>query len=89
MSSTETIILTEGDDGHGPKFEINIEGTIHRWPVSTITVPQLRELGELPADQPVLEVDLQTNEERTLTEDAIVVLKPGQGFGRKVEFKRG
>jgi len=71
------------------KFEINIEGSIHPWPVSTITVPQLRELGCLPGDQPVIEVDLQTNEERTLAEDAIVTLKPGQGFGRKVQFKRG
>lgn len=71
------------------KFEINIEGTPHDWDEHMITVPQLRELGRLPADQPVVRVDLKTNAEETLPEDAVIELKPGQGFGRKVSFKRG
>jgi hypothetical protein len=71
------------------KYDINIEGTEHPWEEDTITVPQLRRLGHLPADQSVIEVDLKTNEETTLDESAVVKLKPGQGFGRKVEFKRG
>ena len=71
------------------KFEINIEGTRHPWDRDTITVPELRELGALPTDTPVVEVDLQTNTERTLAEDEVVHLKPGQGFGRKVRFQRG
>jgi hypothetical protein len=76
-------------DKRGPKFEINIEGTLHPWDPDTITVPELRDLGNLPDDQPVIEVDLKTNIERTLPEDEIIELKPGQGFGRKVRFKRG
>lgn len=73
----------------GRKFEVNIEGTIHPWIRETISVPEIRELGGLPGDLPVVEVDLGTNEERTLEEDEVVRLKPGHGFGRKVSFKRG
>lgn len=73
----------------GPKYEINIEGTTYPWSGDTITVPQLRELGHLPLDTPVIEVDLKTNVERTLDENEVVQLRPGQGFGRKVSFKRG
>ena len=72
-----------------PKFEVNIEGVIHPWDKPTITVPELRALGGLPDDQPVLEVNLQTNTERTLAEDEVVELKPGHGFAKKVRFKRG
>lgn len=79
-----------GDDhGHGPKFEINIEGTIYEWDRETITVPEIRSLGGLPADQPVIEIDLETNQERQLVEDEIVHIKPGMGYAKKVRFKRG
>ena len=77
------------ESGKGPKYEVNIEGTIHAWEQGTITVPQIRELGGFPTDQPVVEVDLETNVETTLAEDAVIQLKPGQGFAKKVEFKRG
>lgn len=73
----------------GPQYEINIEGTTYPWIGDTITVPQLRELGHLPAETPVIEVDLKSNVERTLDENEVVQLRPGQGFGRKVSFKRG
>lgn len=73
----------------GPKYEINIEGATYDWSGDTITVSQLRELGHLPTDTPVIEVDLKTNVERTLDENEVVQLRPGQGFGRKVSFKRG
>lgn len=73
----------------GPKYEVNIEGETYAWSGDTITVAQLRELGHLPADTPVIEVDLKSNVERTLDDDEVVRLRPGQGFGRKVSFKRG
>lgn len=73
----------------GPKYVVNIEGTNYDWEEDTITVPQLRELGHLPADTPVIEVDLKTNAETTLGENDVVQLRPGQGFGSKVTFKRG
>lgn len=71
------------------KFKIDIEGTIYDWDQETITVPQLRELGELPVNLPVVEIDLKENTERELPEDEVVKLKPGQGFAKKVRFKRG
>jgi len=71
------------------KFKVDIEDEIHDWDKETITVPEIRELGHLPADQPVQEVDLKEGTERTLGEDEVVHLKPGQGFAKKVKFKRG
>lgn len=73
----------------GPKYEINIEGTDYPWDAETITVPQIRELGSIPSDQPIQEINLETQEERTLGEDEIVRLQPGQGFSKKVKFQRG
>lgn len=73
----------------GPTYEINIEGRIHEWHERTITPAQIRELGDLPADQPVIEINFKDNTERTLREDEVVEVKPGHGFGKKVGFKRG
>ena len=73
----------------GPKFEVNIEGKLYPWGSETITVPEIRTLGNLPAELPVIEVDLQDNTERTLGEEEVAELKPGKGFGKKVSFKRG
>ena len=50
--------------GQGPKFYIDIEGAVYPWDEDTITVSQLRVLGNLPTDLPVQEIDLQTNEAR-------------------------
>lgn len=87
MNSTELEIDKKGRKP--ARYAIDIEGTIYDWDEPTITVPQLRDLGGLPAGVPVLEIDLKTNEERTLDEGEIVELKPGLGFSKKVEFRRG
>lgn len=71
------------------RFEVDIEDTIYEWNRETITVPQLRQLGGLPTDTPVVEIDLKENTEHELAEGAVVELKPGQGFAKKVKFKRG
>ena len=81
--------MEDSKAGEGPKYEINIEGTLYPWDRDTIMVAEIRTLGSLPTDLPVIEVDLKTNEERTLDEAEVVELKPGKGFGRKVSFKRG
>ena len=92
MTSTATH-NTPGADGDraagGPTFEINIEGRVYDWHERTITPTQIRELGGLPADQPVIEINFQDNTERTLAEDEVVKVKPGHGFGKKIGFKRG
>ena len=77
------------EEAKGPKYEINIEGTIHPWNQGEITPAQIRQLGNLPADQPVVEVNLETGEETTLGDDATIEVKPGIAFARKVQFKRG
>ena len=76
------------DKGKKAKYEINIEDELHPWDSDTITVPEIRELGHLPSDLPVIEVD-RDNNERTLAEDDVVELKPGHSFGKKVTYKRG
>jgi hypothetical protein len=72
----------------GQKFYVDIEGKEYPWDHETITVQQLRELGNLPADTPVIEVDPDNNE-RTLTEDEVIQLKPGHRYGKKARYKRG
>lgn len=88
MTSTET--QTSDDHGPaGPTYDVNIEGQIHEWHDRTITPAQIRQLGGLPQEQPVIEINFQANTEHTLPEGEEVELKPGHGFGRKVGFKRG
>lgn len=72
-----------------PKYKVDIEGQIYPWDRDSITVPELRELAGYPPDQQMIEVDLQDNTEVVLADDAIVALKPGTGFAKKVVFKRG
>jgi hypothetical protein len=72
-----------------PEYEIDIEGTLEAWCSSTITVEHLRELACYPPGTEMIEVDLQTNTERTLQYDEIIRVEPGKGFGKKILFKRG
>ena len=74
---------------NGPKYEINIEGTDYPWGTGTITVPQIRDLGDIPSDQQIQEINLETQEERTLGADEIVTLEPGRGYSKRVKFQRG
>lgn len=73
----------------GPKYTVNLEGQEFAWDKDTISVPEIRQLAGWEASQPVVEIDLQDNTEKTLAEDAVVELKPGQGFAKKVKFQRG
>ena len=68
---------------------VNVEGIDHDWPSPTITTVEIRELGGFAATDPVIQVDLADNSERTLAEDEVVEIKPGIGFGKKIKFKRG
>ncbi len=54
---------TSGDQG--PKYQIDIEGTLHPWDRDTITAAEIIGLGGWSAHQGVVEVNLQTQEERT------------------------
>lgn len=78
----------EKKDEQGPKYYIEIEGKEYPWSKDTITVAEIRALGNLAGDQPVIEVDSDNNE-RQLAEDETIALKPGHRFGKKVKYKRG
>lgn len=73
----------------GPNYVVNVEGVDHDWPRPTITVAEIRDLGGFTPTDPVIEVDLKDNSERTLAEAEVVEIKPGVGFGKKIKFKRG
>jgi hypothetical protein len=77
-----------GGAGAGPKYYLDIDGVEHEWDQATITVPQLRELGGIPAGTQVVEIDADETE-RTLEENAIIQLQPGHRYGKKVRWKRG
>jgi hypothetical protein len=74
---------------HGPKYFVNIEGTDYPWPEETISVAQIRDLSTWEPAQQIVEVNLDDNSETTLGDDAVVTLKPGHGFAKKVRFQRG
>jgi hypothetical protein len=70
------------------KFFINVEGTDYPWDRNTITVPEIRHLGNIPTDVAVLE-ESPEGTERTLPESEIVTLKPGHRHGRAAKYRRG
>jgi hypothetical protein len=80
--------MKNGKDGKGPKYYVNIEGTLHPWDKSTITIEQIAELGGWDPAIGVIEID-KDNNERTLQPGEVVGLKPGHGFAKKVRWKRG
>ena len=75
-------------EAQGPKFFLDIEGTIHPWDQETITTEQVIALGGWDASQGAILID-KDNNERTLKPGEIIELKPGMGFSKKVRFKRG
>jgi hypothetical protein len=74
--------------GQGPKYIVNIEGVEHPWEKNTITTEEIAALGGWDVAIGVIEVDADNNE-RTLKSGEVVELKPGQGFSKKIRWKRG
>ena len=79
----------KNNKGKGPKYYLNIEGELHPWDDDTITTEQIIELGGWDPSLGAIIIDLKTNTERTLSPGEVVKIKPGQGFAKKVRFKRG
>lgn len=75
--------------GNGPKYQVNVEGTLYPWGRSTVTAADIRQLAGISPEQPIEVIDLQTNVQRTLTEREVVELTPGLGFSKKIKFQRG
>lgn len=72
----------------GPKFFLDIEGTIVPWDKDTITTEEVIALGGWDPSQGAILID-KDNNERTLQAGEVIELKPGMGFSKKVRFKRG
>ena len=87
-----------GGDQEAPKFSVMIEGKVRAWGKRTISVPEIRSLGGLPDDRPVLEMEMAGGEdygpitERALKEDEVhelVPLEPGKPHAKHVTFMGG
>jgi hypothetical protein len=76
------------DKGNGPKFILDIEGSLKPWDDSTITTEQVIALGGWDPAQGAIVIDADNNE-RTLSPGETIELKPGMGFSKKIRFKRG
>jgi hypothetical protein len=74
--------------GQGPKFTLDIEGTLRPWHKDTITTEEIIALGGWDPSQGAIMIDEDQNE-RTLQPGEVIELKPGLGFSKKVKFKRG
>ena len=72
----------------GQKFYVNVEGTEYERANSTITVADIRTLGNIPADQAIVE-ETPDGTERTLSPTETIDLKPGHRYGRAPRYKRG
>jgi hypothetical protein len=83
-----TEVQAQSQESIGPKFFVDIEGTAHPWPESTITTEEIANLGGWSTSQGVIEIDAENNE-LTLKPGQVVELKPGHGFSKKVKFRRG
>lgn len=80
--------MSGSNEGQGPKFTIDIEGTPHPWDKDTITTEEIIQLGGWDSSLGALLID-KDNNERTLKPGEVIELKPGMGFSKKIRFKRG
>lgn len=83
--------MSDPQPGSG-SYQVLIEGAAYDWHKDVISVPEMRQLAGLPEDRPIIQVDLQDNEMRVLSEDDVhrpVQLEPGKGVTKRVNFKRG
>lgn len=87
---TEHTSTDGGDDA--ARHQVLIEGEAHDWHKGTITVDEIRELGGLSADRPVVRVDLQTNDREVMDDGEVhelPALDPGKGVTKRVNFASG
>lgn len=77
------------EQDQGPKYLLDIEGEEKPWGKGTITTEEVIALGGWNPKQGAIEVNLKDNTERTLAPGEVVEIKPGHGFSKKINFKRG
>ena len=69
-------------------FRVCVEDVSHPWARPTITTEEITALGGWDVSQGVIEVDSDQNE-RTLSPEEVIKLRPDVSFGKKLRFKRG
>ncbi len=69
-------------------YYANIEGVEYPWHKETITVREIRSVGNLPPELAIVQ-ELPGGKEKTLADTDVVHLKPGYRYGRAPKFKRG
>ena len=89
MSNMPDESEVENSGENGPPYFVNIEGEIYEWDDATITAEEIINLGGWDLDLGVQEIDLRTNETRTLEPDEVIEIHPGRGFSKKIKWKRG
>lgn len=73
-------------------YEIMIEGRAYPWDKDTVSVNDIRELGNLPTGAPVVEENLRDGTERALAEDEVLrpgKLEEGKRSSKRVNFRKG
>lgn len=73
----------------GPAYVLEIEGKKFQWPESSITADQIAELGGWPTAIGVQQIDLETQEVRTLELSEAIDLNEDKTFGKKPGWRRG
>jgi hypothetical protein len=76
----------------GSHYEVLVEGKIYPWDKESIKTSEIRSLGELPSDRPVIQMDLISGEENTVAEDQVLqlpALQEGKRFSKHRNFRRG
>lgn len=73
----------------GPMFILWIEGKEFSWPETTVTTEQIAELGGWDPSSGVQQIDLATNEARTLKPGEILDLTEIKTFAKKIGWRRG
>ena len=73
-----------------PRYEIWIDDKIHSWHKDTISLAEMRELAGVPADSPMMAVDLVAQQEVPLPEDAVHTVpprEPGKPLIKRTHFR--
>ena len=73
----------------GPVFVLWIENKEFLWPKATIITEQIAELGGWDPSSGVQQIDLVTNEARTLKPGEIIDLTKIKTFAKKIGWRRG
>ncbi len=88
LNKEELRMNSEKNENAGKKFFINIENVEYPLDKDTITTEEIRTLGGLPSDQPVVE-ESPDGTEKTLSPGEVIDLKSGHRYGRAPRYKRG